>query len=144
MARRILDTSPNCLPIVWEKGGMNGIWGSATIIASPEGLPLVPIYIPKQGKLSCANHAAFQAQENMIVIEAEFVGEDLYIWVYRIQDIIQNQEGEWEADFVLLAKLINGEWDNITIARKYSDAILAAKDKVVCYECSEPHYYRNL
>lgn len=39
-----------------------------------------------------------------------------------------------------LAQFDMGEWDNEEAAKKFADAISAAKEKATCYHCREPHF----
>jgi hypothetical protein len=39
-----------------------------------------------------------------------------------------------------VAQFDMGEWDNEEAAKKFADAISAAKEKATCYHCREPHF----
>ena len=39
-----------------------------------------------------------------------------------------------------LAQFDMGEWDNEEAAKKFADAISAAKEKATCHHCREPHF----
>ena len=141
--RRVLyETRVRGLPALWEEGGQFDDEGDAIIITSPDGSPMVPFYIRKKGNLVYLKHALFVVDEGTVVIEAEHTKGDFEIRIWRIERLLWEDEA-WQADFYLLARYYQGEWDNEWIFPDFEKAVNVAKEKAMCLFCKEPHYFKE-
>ena len=122
-------------PALWEEGGGHRNTGEATIIASPEGEPLRPLYVRRRGHLANGEHALLPIRPGTIVVEANHHHQDFHIQIWEVLGIEDDK-----AVLGLVAEYRRGEWDHVPIPEKYRPAIEAAKEKATCYHCREPHF----
>jgi len=137
-----LEKTKKGFPALWEEGGGMSNTGHARIIADSQGQRKKPIFIRTGGHLALGEHALFIVQEGDVVIDIYRHHSDYDITVKRIAKIKTDNE-QLIAELETLAHFDQGEWDHEDVARKFNDAIDAAKDKSRCYHCREPHYFTD-
>ena len=138
--RELYKTSRDNLPALWENYTFSTNGRSATIVADSRGLPMVPVYVPRWIGKDPPSRALFKVNEGTIVVEAFRNKDDLHIQVWRIEDIEQTEDGNWQASWVRLAEFKNGVWDNESVAMQYMLAIDAAVKGVTSNFCMGPLY----
>jgi hypothetical protein len=132
-----LDRSWNGIPAIWEEGGDSIDTGWSRIVASHEGKPKIPLWVPKWKIKERFRHALIPISINDHIVLASHYHQSLAIWVYRIVHITNNN-----AILVMISEFDEGEWilplpSDIPYLEK---AVLAAKSKAFCYYCQSPHY----
>jgi len=127
-------------PALWEEGGGYRNTGTARVIANSDGSAKKAVFIRTGGSLACSKHALFVVEQGDIIVEVDRHNCDYEIFLYRISNIIKDENENYIADATQIAHFSEGEWDNDDIAEKYKDVIEAGISKSHCYHCRESHY----
>lgn len=151
--RKVTITKKHKLPCMWEKGGMqNEYKRSATVFCNSKGKRKKAAFINQNGDLCCGEHALIVLHEGDIIVEVSYKRPFFYISILQIDQInIEFCEAEvhsiaecktWTVEDI--EKLFSDNlWNDKEVAKKYKNAIQAAYEKAMCYQCKEPHFVRN-
>jgi len=135
-----LVITPKGYTAYWECGGATDKeTGHSIIICDWNGNKLPPIFITKTGKRACDNHALFVIKPGYHIIFTDYTKGEYGITVLRV--VKTHPKGV----VTLKQKNLysNGKWNKEPRAALYK-AINAGRQKAVCVDCRNPHYYRKM
>lgn len=128
-------------PALWESGGGKRNTGSAQIIATQTGKKKKPTYIVRSGERANKQHAKIAVKEGDVVINASRSRENINITISIITGFSCLDDGTPAfAKLQFISNFSDGEWSDAFRAATFADAVDAAKEKVMCYHCKEPHF----
>ena len=127
--------SKSGLPTLAERGGGLTNTGDAVVIASCDGKPVAPLFVPRRGRFG-GDHAIFVARPGMHVVEVRRDRSGPRVSIRLIIRIGTDQDpDELETSLV-------GEWEqgDGNIPEFLMGAASAAVAKAYCWHCREPHW----
>ena len=129
--------------VAWEQGGGLEASSDATCVAGLEGQPLRPIIVRILGERANLEHALFQSQSGLIVVNVRRLGSKTTVSVttHRIRERkIESPESAISATFDCAPQ----EWLTDLQTRmdmdKYVSVVRSALRKAECTFCAHCHY----